>query len=65
MEQRHQVGQGAFIFSWLQACLCHPDPSVRHLTQINCDKSHPPQLEIHRRYLSEGVWSQCIVIAVI
>ncbi|KAB0346010.1 hypothetical protein FD755_024341 [Muntiacus reevesi] len=41
------------FFSWLRACLCHPDPSVRHLTQMNCDNSHPPQLEIHRGYLSE------------
>lgn len=54
------VRELAFFFL-LRACLCHPDPSVRHLTQITCDNSQPPQLEIHRRGLSELVWSQCVL----
>jgi len=42
------------------SCLCHPGPSVKHLTQIYCDNSHLPQLEIHRRCLSHLVWIQCV-----
>lgn len=44
-----------------RASLCHPDPSVRHLTHITCDNSQLPQLEIPRRCLSELAWSQCVV----
>ena len=62
MELRHQVGQGGCIlFFLLWASLCHPDPSVRHLTHITCDNSQLPQLEIPRRCLSELAWSQCVV----
>lgn len=48
-------------FFLLRASLCHPDPSVRHLTHITCDNSQLPQLEIRRRCLSELAWSQCVV----
>ena len=54
-------GSGSLHSSFCSRLVCHPDPSVRHLTQITCDNSQPPQLEIHRRGLSELVWSQCVV----
>ena len=53
------------FFCLLRAGLCHPDPSVRHLTQITCDSSQPPQLEIHRRVCQNSFGASVLVPAMI